>query len=259
MKKPIYENPIVLREVTIERYQRKILQNVNIVVGRGELVYLTGTVGAGKSSLLEFIYGELPHSSEGDASVLGYNLKTIGRRQRQAMRRAMGIVFQSSDQLLYDRSVEGNLAFVLKAIGKESKSTLQQRIDAALEKVGMQGLRKAMPHELSGGEAERVCIARALIKKPELILLDEPTAGLDNNTALQIGKVIKEITEDGTAVVMTTHNQNVVKSIEGRVLRLDKATCSVTECAPETELISATSTCSEEITSKEADVSAQTL
>ena len=116
-----------------------------------------------------------------------------------------------------------------------------------------------MPHELSGGEAERVCIARALIKTPELILLDEPTAGLDNNTALQIGKVIKEITEDGTAVVMTTHNQNVVKSIEGRVLRLDKATCSVTECTPETGLISATLTCSEEITSKEADASAQTL
>lgn len=229
MKRPTYVDPVVLRSVTIERYQRQILKNINFVVHKKDLVYLTGSVGTGKSSLLELIYGELPHSSEGEAKVLGYDLKSISRRQRQTMRRSMGIVFQSSHQLLYDRNVEGNLAFALKAIGKESKSTLQQRINEALEKVGMQSYKAAMPHELSGGEAERVCIARALIKNPQLVILDEPTAGLDIETAVQIGQIIKDITADGTAVIMSTHNQHIIDSFPGRVFQLDRESASITE------------------------------
>lgn len=215
--------PILLKGVSVRRDEQTILQDVNLELQPRDMVYITGPVGCGKSSLLELIYGELKHV-EGTASVLGYNLAKLSLKHRQAMRRRLGIVFQSSDQLLYDRNVDKNLDFVLRSTGIKDRIERRQRIEEVLKKVGMQGKGYRHPHELSGGEAERVCIARALIVNPSLIILDEPTTGLDYETAMEIGQLIKEIAEMGTAVLMSTHNEELVRNIPARTYHINPAT-----------------------------------
>lgn len=208
-----------LQGVSIRRYENEVLHNVDLQLSPGDFVYITGPVGSGKSTLLELLYGELP-PHEGVAYVLGENLHHINARQRQALRRRMGIVFQSRNQLLYDRNVEKNLDFVLRATTKLSKSERNARITSALEAVGMAGKGYRLPHELSGGEAERICIARALVVHPDLIVLDEPTSGLDSATSLAIGKLILSLASQGTTVVMSTHNEQLVKELPARTYKV---------------------------------------
>lgn len=220
-RQPTFTNKAVeLVNVTVRRYENEILRDVSLELGTGDLVYITGPVGCGKSSLLELIYGELPHT-EGTASVLGYDLHRLKIRQRQAMRRRIGIVFQSDDQLLYDRNIEKNLDFVLRATGIKDKIERRQRIEEALKKVGMSGKGYRLVHELSGGEAERVCIARALIVNPSLIVLDEPTTGLDYETGIEIGLLIKKIADNGTPVLMSTHNEDLIRKVPSRTYRVN--------------------------------------
>lgn len=197
---------IDLQGVTVSRYEHELLHAIDLQLRRGEFAYLTGAVGTGKSSLLEVLYGELPPQG-GSAHVLGYNLHKLSLQKRQAMRRTMGIVFQSQAQLLYNYTVKGNLDFVLRSIGAGNSSVRNARIQSALQQVGMSGKEYKYPHELSGGEAERICIARALVVKPRLILLDEPTTGLDYENSLQIGHLVQSLTQEGTAILMSTHNE----------------------------------------------------
>ena len=217
---------IELQDVSIRRREMEILRHVNFTLDKGELVYLTGGVGAGKSTLLATLYGELP-AEGGTARVLGYNLHHLRLSKRQEMRRKMGIVFQSDRQLLYDRSVRENLNFVLRATTKLSKRERTERIDYGLEQVKMEGKGYRYPHELSGGEAARVSIARALIVHPQLILMDEPTNGLDNDTTLAIGQMIREIARRDVAVVVTTHNAYLLKHLPALTYYIDPQTATL--------------------------------
>ena len=165
---------IDLQGVTVSRNEHELLRDVTLSLEAGDFAYLTGPVGSGKSSLLEILYGELAPKG-GVAKVLDYNLHRMSVRQRQALRRSLGIVFQSQAQLLYNYTVQGNLDFVLRAVGVKKREQRATRIEEALAQVGMEGKHYKYPHELSGGEAERICIARALVVRPRLILLDEPT------------------------------------------------------------------------------------
>ncbi|MBB6276304.1 cell division ATP-binding protein FtsE [Porphyromonas circumdentaria] len=214
-------SPVFLENVSVKRYENELLQNVTFRLEAGDFAYLTGPVGAGKSSLLELLYGELPLLEGGEASVLGYDLRKLNIRKRQAMRRRMGIVFQSQDQLLYDRNVTKNLDFVLRATSKVDKKERVVRIEEALAQVGMSGKGYKMPYELSGGEAERICIARALVVRPDLILMDEPTAGLDPETSLAIGQLMKQIASEGTTVLMATHNYELMKQLPATTYTID--------------------------------------
>lgn len=226
--------PISLKHVTVQRNENILIEDVNLEIQPGEMVYVTGPVGCGKSSLLELIYGELP-LYEGEGSVLGFNLKKLKIRKRQALRREMGIVFQSQAQLLYDRNIEKNLDFVLRAIRYGNRRERKLLVENVLGKVGMSGKGYRMPHELSGGEAERICIARALIVNPKLIVLDEPTSGLDASTAYAIGQLIKDISESGTAVIMSTHNEELIRSIPARTLVIDPTQRRLTEAESSVE------------------------
>ena len=211
------EYTVHLEGVQVARAENQLIHNVTIRLAHNEFAYLSGPVGGGKSSLLELLYGELPHT-QGKAYVLC---------------RRMGIVFQSSDQLLYDRTIAANLDFVLRATGKYPRLERQQRIEEVLDKVGMQGKGYKMPHELSGGEAERICIARALIVKPELILMDEPTAGLDPQTALSIGQLVQQISKEGTAVLMATHNHELMRELPAPTYTIDATSRSLQLSFPE--------------------------
>lgn len=222
-KKETSTSPIDLQGVTIARDENEVLQNINLRMESGEFAYLTGPIGGGKSSLLEFLYGELPVLSGERAYVLGFDLAHLSIAQRQAMRRRMGIVFQSQDQLLYDRSVAKNLDFVLRATCKADKKERELRIEEALEKVKMTGKGYKMPHELSGGEAERICIARALIVRPDLILMDEPTSGLDPETSIALGKLMQEIAAGGTTVLMATHNYQLMRQLPATTFAIETA------------------------------------
>ncbi len=206
-------SPIInLQGVTISRHEHELLQDVNLTLQAGDFAYLTGSVGSGKSTLLELLYGELPPRG-GVAEVLNYDLHRLTVRQRQALRRSLGIVFQSQAQLLYNYTVQGNLDFVLRATGVKGREQRATRIGSALAQVGMAGKHYKYPHELSGGEAERVCIARALVVHPRLILLDEPTTGLDPDTSLHIGRLIQSLAEEGVAVLMSTHNKSLIQEL----------------------------------------------
>lgn len=211
---------IELKDLVVQRFENEILHDVNLTLRQGDIVYLTGPVGSGKSSLLEVLYGELRPGS-GSANVLGYNLSRIKSRKRQEMRRKMGIVFQSMGQLLYDRTVYQNLDFVLRSTTKLKKAERRLRIAKGLESVEMCTKGYKYPHELSGGEAARISIARALIVEPQLILMDEPTTGLDNDTTLAIGTLIHQIAKGGTSILLTTHNRYMIKHLPATTYRID--------------------------------------
>ena len=197
------------KNVTIERAARVVLKNVSFQVEEGEFCYLTGRVGSGKSSLLKTMYAEV-EIPEGDrAQVLDFDILNLKRKQIPYLRRSVGIVFQDF-QLLQDRSAAANLRFVLKATGWKNKSDIEDRIEEVLKDVGMENKSYKMPHELSGGEQQRVVIARALLNRPKLILADEPTGNLDPRTGYQIVDLLHKLSDGGTGVVMATHNLQMV-------------------------------------------------
>lgn len=204
------------QSVDIYRQENLVLKNVEMELRKGEFLYIIGKVGSGKSSLLKSMYADIPIGS-GVGRVLGYDVKHIKNKQIPFLRRKLGIVFQDF-QLLTDRSVNENLAFVLKATGWKKKVEIDTRIHEVLVQVGMERKGYKMPHELSGGEQQRIVIARALLNNPEIILADEPTGNLDPQTADQIVKLLKDISETGTAVIMATHNLKFLKEYPARVL-----------------------------------------
>ncbi len=194
-----------------------ILQDVNLNVQKGEFVYLVGKTGTGKSSLLKTLYGELT-LTEGVGNVVGFNLKEMDWKKLPFLRRNLGVVFQDF-QLLTDRNVNENLRFVLKATGWQDEALIQQKIDDVLTKVGLQNKGYKMTYEMSGGEQQRVDIARALLNSPKLILADEPTGSLDPETSDEIMQLLFQIAkEDGTAIVMATHDYMVVNKFPARTL-----------------------------------------
>ena len=207
--------------VDIIRAERVLLSQVNWQVNEGEFVYLTGVVGSGKSSLLKTIYGELDITS-GTATVLGRDMLHLRRSQTPALRRQLGIVFQDF-QLLTDRTVFKNLDFVLKSTGW-SKRHRRARVEEVLDSVGMLHKIEAMPYELSGGEQQRVCIARAILNSPKLILADEATGNQDYESSLETTRILHELAQQGTAVIFATHNNALISQFPGRVFRLTDGT-----------------------------------
>lgn len=188
------------KNVDIYRKELLVLKNVNFSLEEGEFTYLIGRVGSGKSSLMKTMYAEISIDN-GEATIFDYDLNKIKRKDVPMLRRQIGIVFQDF-QLLSDRSVYDNLLFVLKATGWKNKAEIDERINEVLKEVGMSNKSYKMPHELSGGEQQRIAIARALLNKPKLILADEPTGNLDNNTGHQIMTLLHKISSEGTAVIM---------------------------------------------------------
>lgn len=210
---------IEYKDVEIYRDELLVLQHVDLTVNKGEFVYLIGKVGSGKSSLLKTLYAEVP-ISQGEATVLDYDLNTLKRRHVPLLRRKLGIVFQDF-QLLIDRNVDENLSFVLKSTGWKDKTLIQERLREVLEQVGMANKGYKMPHELSGGEQQRVVMARALLNAPAIILADEPTGNLDPETGAEIVSLLHHIREAGTTVLMSTHNMSFVQTFPGRVLKCE--------------------------------------
>ena len=211
----------VIRLDGVDIYQQKhlVLNNVNLQISPGEFVFLIGQTGSGKSSLLKVIYGEL-HIVNGQGQVAGFDLQKITDKDIPFLRRKLGIVFQDF-QLLTDRTVEQNLEFVLKATGWIDKKLISIRILDVLEKVGLRSKIKKMPHELSGGEQQRVVIARALLNDPELILADEPTGNLDPDTSEDIVTLLKQISQSGTAVLMASHDYHIIRTFPSRIIKCE--------------------------------------
>ena len=208
------------QKVSIYQADKCVLKEINFHVDEGEFTYLIGKVGSGKSSLLKTFYCELD-LVEGEtekAEILGRDLKTIKRKEIPALRKELGIIFQDF-QLLHDRTVRKNFEFVLKATGWKDKKARNKRIEEVLNEVGMIEKIDKLPHELSGGEQQRIAIARALLNNPKIIIADEPTGNLDPETASNIVSLLKEITQQGTAVVMTTHNIPMLDKFPGIVYR----------------------------------------
>ncbi len=195
-----------------------VLDGIDFHVEEGEFIYIIGKVGSGKSSLLKTIYCELDIEESEEAMALGRDLMTIRRKDIPALRKEMGIIFQDF-QLLHDRTVYKNLEFVLRATGWKKKEEIKARIEEVLEAVKMTDKTDKMPHELSGGEQQRIAIARAILNSPKIIVADEPTGNLDPETAMLIVTLLKDITLSGTAVVMTTHNIPLLDQVPGIVYR----------------------------------------
>ena len=205
------------KNVAICQRELPVLENVSFDLHNGEFVYLIGRVGSGKTSLLKTFYGELDIQG-GDAEVLGYNMRTIKRKHIPQLRRRLGIVFQDF-QLLMDRTVYGNLEFVLRATGWKNKTEIKERIEEVLQRVGMANKGYKYPSELSGGEQQRIVIARAILNSPDIILADEPTGNLDVETGKSIVTLLHEICASGSLVIMTTHNLQLLHEYPGRVYR----------------------------------------
>ena len=210
---------IKLNNIDIFQQKHLVLSNVNLHVDNGEFVYLIGQTGSGKSSLLKIIYGDL-HIVNGEGQVVGYELKNLKENDVPFLRRKLGIVFQDF-QLLTDRTIEENLAFVLQSTGWKDKNLINERIKDVLEKVGLRSKMKKMPHEISGGEQQRVVVARALLNDPELILADEPTGNLDPETSEEIMILLRQISQSGTAVLMATHDYHIIRTFPSRIIKCE--------------------------------------
>lgn len=225
MSEPIIE----IKNASIFQQENLVLSNVNLTLHKGEFIYLIGRTGSGKSSLLKTLYGELP-ARDGIVHVAGYDLTQLKRKDIPYLRRKIGIVFQDF-QLLSDRTVEKNLSFVLGATGWTDSAEISKRIDEVLAMVGLADKRYSMPHQMSGGEQQGVAIARALLNAPDVILADEPTGNLDPDTTLEVMKLLRNISERGTAVLMATHNYGLIQKYPGRIIKCEnhKVICSVVE------------------------------
>lgn len=208
-----------LQGVDIFQQKHLVLSNVNLHIDKGDFVWLIGQTGSGKSSLLKVIYGDIAVSN-GEGHAGGYDLKKLSTNDVPFLRRKLGIVFQDF-QLLTDRSVEENLRFVMRATGWTDKNLITERTLDVLEKVGLRSKVKKMPHELSGGEQQRVVIARALINDPEIILADEPTGNLDPDTSEEIVLLLKQISQSGTAVVIATHDYHIIRTFPSRIIKCE--------------------------------------
>ena len=208
------------KNIDVYQGESKVLESVNFHADEGEFIYIIGKVGSGKSSLLKTFYCELDIDGGENctATVLGRDIPTLKRKDVPALRKEMGIIFQDF-QLLHDRSVRKNLQFVLKATGWKDKKEIEERIEAVLTEVGMIDKIDKMPHELSGGEQQRIAISRAILNNPKVIIADEPTGNLDPETASNIVELLKNITSTGTTVVMTTHNIPMLDKFPGIVYR----------------------------------------
>jgi cell division transport system ATP-binding protein len=210
---------IELKGCNIWQQDHLVLSGVNLSVGRGEFMYLVGRVGSGKTSLIKTINAQIP-LGEGSGLIAGYNLSRLRRREIPFLRRKLGIVFQDF-QLLIDRSVRDNLEFVLKATGWKDKDKIGARIGEVLEKVGLGLKGYKMPHQLSGGEQQRVVIGRALLNDPDIILADEPTGNLDPETSEGILRLLHDISKNGRTVVVATHNYTILKKFPARTVRCE--------------------------------------
>lgn len=200
---------------------QQVLKNVDLKLEYGELVYLLGSTGSGKSTLLKTLYGDLKPQA-GKAQVAGFDLLNLGHRQRPLLRRKLGIIFQDF-QLLNDRTVEKNLQFVLQATGWRNGQLMEKRIKQVLASVGLHDIEGRMPYTLSGGEQQRVVIARALLNEPLLILADEPTGNLDFEISLDIMRILATIAANGTGVVVATHDTRLAEHYPGRMLKIQDA------------------------------------
>ena len=226
------------KKVNIYQDERLILKDIDFQATEGEFIYLIGRVGSGKSSLLKTFYGELDIDQEDaeKAEVLGESVLDIKQKRIPALRRQMGIIFQDF-QLLHDRSVAKNLKFVLQATGWKDKEKIKQRIREVLEQVGMIDKAAKMPSELSGGEQQRIAIARAFLNNPKIILADEPTGNLDPETASNIVSILKDTCRNGTTVIMSTHNINLLSQFPGKVYHcMEQALVPVTNEAQTKDL-----------------------
>ncbi len=197
-----------------------VLSNVNLQVDKGEFVYLIGKTGSGKSSFMKTLYGDLA-LKQGEGSIVDFNLKTLKEKEIPFLRRKLGVVFQDF-KLLTDRTVNDNLIFVLKATGWKDKALMASRIEAVLTKVGMKTTGFKFPHELSGGEQQRIAIARALLNDPELILADEPTGNLDPQTSVEVMEVLQEINKNGNTILMATHDYALLLKYPSKTLKCDE-------------------------------------
>lgn len=213
-------NIIKLENASIFQKKNLILNNVNLDICKGEFVYLIGKTGSGKSSLLKVLYGDIK-LTQGEGAVAGYNLRKIKNKEIPFLRRKLGIVFQDF-QLLTDRSARENLEFVLKATGWKDKNKIGDRINEVLNKVALGTKGFKMPHELSGGEQQRLAIARALLNDPDVILADEPSGNLDPETSNEIMNLFFEISRSGRAVVMATHNYSLIEKFPARIVKFDQ-------------------------------------
>lgn len=216
------ENLIDYTDVEIHQLDQIVLSHVDLKVNKGEFVYFLGKVGSGKSSLMKTFYAEVPVAN-GSAHVLDYDLRAIKRKHIPYLRRKVGVVFQDF-QLLTDRTIKENLLFVLKATGWKDKHSMEQHIEDVLTQVGMENKAYKMPHQLSGGEQQRVVIARALLNSPDIILADEPTGNLDAETGQGIMELLQAIRQSGTTIIMSTHNKTWVEQYPGRNIFFEAGT-----------------------------------
>jgi len=215
MSKPI----LYLKDASIYQRDTLILSNVNLSINKGEFVYLIGKTGTGKSSFMKTLYGDLP-LTKGKGSIVGYDLPSLKEKDIPFLRRKLGVVFQDF-KLLNDRTVQDNLAFVLTATGWKDKNKIKTRIHEVLEKVAMKSKAFKYPFQLSGGEQQRIAIARALLNSPEIILADEPTGNLDPQTSVEVMEVLQEINKQGNTILMATHDYALLLKYPSKTLKCE--------------------------------------
>ncbi|PZD78054.1 cell division ATP-binding protein FtsE [Mesonia sp. K7] len=210
---------LALNNASIYQRENLILSDVNIEIQKGEFVYLIGKTGTGKSSFMKTLYGDIP-LKEGEGNIVGFDLRKLKEKQIPFLRRKLGVVFQDF-KLLNDRTVKDNLMFVLKATGWKEKPAMEKKIDEVLAKVDMKTKNFKYPYQLSGGEQQRIAIARALLNDPELILADEPTGNLDPQTSVEVMEVLQEINKNGNTILMATHDYALLLKYPSKTLKCD--------------------------------------
>ncbi|MEJ6791810.1 MAG: ATP-binding cassette domain-containing protein [Lacinutrix sp.] len=216
MSQPILQ----FKDASIFQGDSLVLSNVDVEINKGDFVYLIGKTGSGKSSFMKTLYADIP-LKKGEGNIVDFNLKTLKEKEIPFLRRKLGVVFQDF-KLLTDRTVNANLEFVLKATGWKNKTEMSTRIEEVLNKVGMKTTGFKYPHELSGGEQQRIAIARALLNNPELILADEPTGNLDPQTSVEIMEVLQEINKNGNTILMATHDYALLLKYPSKTLKCDE-------------------------------------